>query len=218
MSNSPIHCLVLGGGGHGKVVIDAMLGDASVSKIAIIDNAMSLKEKSLFGLPLLGGDEVLGKAQSSGYSHFVLGVGSLGFNRKRQDIYENALSHGLLPHTVIHPDATLSEHAEIGAGTVILGRSVINAGATIGCNAIINSSAIIEHDCRIGDHAHVAPGACVLGDVNVGSFTHVGAGAVIRQGIHIGDEVMIGAGAVVLHDVKDGETVSGVPARAHGNA
>ncbi len=37
--------------------------------------------------------------------------------------------------------------------------------------------------------------------------------ATILPGLNIGDEAVIGAGSVVLNDVKEGDTVFGVPAR-----
>jgi acetyltransferase-like isoleucine patch superfamily enzyme len=50
--------------------------------------------------------------------------------------------------------------------------------------------------------------------VERGAF--VGAGAVILPGVVIAEDAVVAAGAVVLADVREGETVVGVPARARG--
>ena len=42
----------------------------------------------------------------------------------------------------------------------------------------------------------------------------IGSGAIIMCGVKISDSAIIGAGAVVTRDVKEGETVAGVPARS----
>jgi len=48
----------------------------------------------------------------------------------------------------------------------------------------------------------------------LGSDIFVGAGAKIIGGVYIGDRVKVGANAVVVKDVREGDTVVGIPARA----
>ena len=47
----------------------------------------------------------------------------------------------------------------------------------------------------------------------MGKSVLIGANATILEKVSIGDGARIGAGAVVTKDVKQGETVVGVPAR-----
>ena len=115
--------------------------------------------------------------------------------------------------TAIHPSATISHRASIGAGTVVMQGAVIQSSAEIGRHCIINTGAIVDHDCCLGDFVHVSPQAAVLGGVRVGECTWVGAGAVVKQNVSIGAGCIIGAGAVVLKDVPDGSVVAGVPAK-----
>jgi sugar O-acyltransferase (sialic acid O-acetyltransferase NeuD family) len=212
MVDSVVHVVVLGGGGHAGVVIDA-LQLAGVSVRGILDPRPELHGTTIMEVLVLGGDDLLLKLKSEGVSSFVLGVGSVGRTPRRRRLFEDGLRSGLVPFTVIHPSATCSKWANLAAGTVVLANAVINANARIGVNVIINSGTIVEHGCSIGDHTHVASGARVLGDVQIGDEVFIGAGATVKQGITIGNGAVVGAGAVVLNDVAPDLTVAGVPAR-----
>jgi len=179
----------------------------------LLDPNPQLWGTSSLGVPILGGDELLPDLVARGVDAFVVGVGAVGDNRPRQRLFDLGRGHGLQPLTVMHPAASCSRHAVVGAGCQLLPGAIVNAGATLGVNVLVNSGAIVEHDCEIGDHTHVATGARMASTVRVGVRAHIGAGATVRQGIVIGDEAIVGAGAVVVTDVARGQTVVGVPAR-----
>ena len=206
-------CVILGGGGHARVLIDSLLSVSQVRVHGILDPDRALWGTSQFGVPILGGDDRLADLVSQGVDCFVVGLGGTGNNRPRQRLFEFGLTHHLRPLTVIHPAAMCSSRATIGAGCQLLPGSIINAGAELRVNVIVNSGATVEHDCRLGNHVHVASGATLASTVRVGDRAHVGGGATIRQCIVIGEDAVIGAGAVVLKDVAAGQTVAGVPAR-----
>jgi sugar O-acyltransferase (sialic acid O-acetyltransferase NeuD family) len=112
-----------------------------------------------------------------------------------------------------HPSTTVSNHVEIGSGTLIVAGSVVNASASIGCGVILNTACSVDHDCIISDFVHISPGAHLAGNVSIGARSWIGIGVVVREGVHIGNDVVVAAGAVVLKDVEDGARVGGVPAR-----
>jgi sugar O-acyltransferase (sialic acid O-acetyltransferase NeuD family) len=206
-------CVILGAGGHARVLLDILLGAGGVRVDGLLDPDRRLWGTTSFGVPILGGDELIPELASRGVGSFVVGVGGVGDNRPRQRLFDVAIAQRLQPLTVIHSAAVYSPRAVIGAGCQLLPGSIVNTGATLGVNVIVNCGAIVEHDCQIGDHAHVASGARMASAVRVGAGAHVGAGATIRQGIAIGAGAIVGAGAVVVKDVSPGQTVVGVPAR-----
>ncbi|MCG8512368.1 MAG: acetyltransferase [Rhodospirillales bacterium] len=207
-------CLILGAGGHGKVVFDALRADDAWPRIAFVDADPHRIGAQILGATVLGDDRFLSEARKRGFSHFVVGVGSGGDNRPRRNLFEKGLEAGLKPATIRHASATRAPSARVGEGSVLLAGAILNPDCAIGRNVIVNTGAIVEHDCRIGDHAMIAPGAVVLGRARIGAGAFVGAGAVIRQDIPVGDYAVIGAGAVVLDPVPDNQRVAGVPARA----
>lgn len=206
-------CVILGGGGHTRVLVDSLQLADAVHVRGILDPNRDLWGTTCLGVPILGGDELLADLVSEGVSLFTVGVGGVGDNQPRQRLFELGVAHHLQPLTVIHPTATCSQWATIGQGSQLLPGCIVNAGAELGVNVIINSGAIVEHDCRLGHHVHVATGARLSGTVRVGDRAHVGAGAVIRQSITVAEDAVVGAGAVVVADVGPGQVVVGNPAR-----
>lgn len=203
-------CVVFGGGGHARVLIDALLVSGAGRPAAVLDADRSLHGGDILGVPVIGGDDA---KLPKGVTHFVVGLGSTRDGAPRRRLYELALSRGLKPLTVVHPAAVVSRFARLGPGSAVFAGAVVNAGTTIGANAVVNTGAIVEHDCAVGDHAHVATGACLAGGVSIGDGAHVGVGACVRQGIRIGARAVIGAGAAVVADIPAGATAVGVPAK-----
>lgn len=202
--------LVVGAGGHAKVLIDA-LRLQHVDIIGATDEDPEKHESSLLGVPILGGDEVVRRYPPKTVV-LVNGIGSTGVTGRRRDVYCRFKASGYGFTTVVHPAATVADDVSLGDGTQIMAGAVIQVGTRIGCNCIVNTQASVDHDCRIGDHVHIAPGATLSGGVHVGDGVHVGSGAVIIQGIAIGAGCVIGAGAAVIREVGDGSLVRGVPA------
>jgi sugar O-acyltransferase (sialic acid O-acetyltransferase NeuD family) len=206
-------CVILGGGGHARVLIDSLQLMGSVLIHGVLDPNPTLWGTTLLDVPILGGDDMLVGLTERGVNRFVVGLGGASDNRPRERLFQLARAHSLTPITVIHPAAIVSRWAIIGAGSQVLPTATLNAGAQLGCGVIVNSGGIVEHDCEIGDYVHVASGAILASAVRVGRRAHIGAGATIRQGIVIADDAVVGAGAVVVKNVSPGEVVVGVPAR-----
>ena len=211
-SNRPKYVL-LGGGSHARVILDAILCAGWERPYAVLDENQSLHETDLYGVPVVGGDRELPRLIEEGVTSFVVGVGSTGNAAIREKIYKSALTYGLNPLTVIHPSAAVSARATIGAGALILANAVVNPGARLGENVVVNSGAVVEHDCRLDAHVHIAPGATLAGDVKIGVAAHIGVGATVIQQLSVGARTIVGAGSVVLNNVPDDVVVIGVPAR-----
>src|ERR1035441_1859197 len=203
----------LGAGGQAKVMIEALRERGDFEMAGLLDAAPEFKGRSVLGVPVLGGDELIPDLLKQGVTQFFLGIGSVRESGSRRRLFEFALAQGLKPINVIHPRAILSPSAKIEAGICILAAAVVNADACLGENVIVNTAAVVEHDCIIGAHSHVATGSPLAGGVTVGAGSHLGIGCAVRQGICIGRNAVVGAGAVVVHDVADGAVVVGVPAR-----
>jgi UDP-perosamine 4-acetyltransferase len=203
-------CVVLGGGGHAKVVLETLIQEGRYRPIGVTD--VRIRKGMLMGVPYLGDDKVLTEVRKKGTRFFVVGVAGVPDNRARAALFQKGIRAGLSPLTTIHPSAVVSKSATIAAGSVVLPRTVINPDCVIGTNVIVNTGAVVEHDVQIADHAHVCPGSVLCGSVKVGEGAFVGAGSVVIQGIRIGAWAVVGAGATVRTDVPDAARVAGVPA------
>lgn len=205
--------VVLGAGGHGKVVLDALLAARTHDIIGVLDADPARKGERLLGVEILGGDDLLANLVLQGLHYCAIGIGGNRSNALRRRIYESARAAGASPALVIHPSARVSPWANLGEGSFVACGAQVLPGTSVGVNVIINSRASVDHDCLIEDHVHIAPGATLCGNIRVGEGSHIGAGAVVRQNITIGRNCLIAAGAVVVRDVADGDQVRGCPAR-----
>lgn len=206
--------VIMGAGGHARVLVEIIAADSSATICGVLDNDQTTWGTLVSGAPVLGGDnELAGLYESKQCDSFVIAIGGIKSFQLRKRLFAESLATGLQPWSVRHISCECSPSAQIADGTQLLARSVVNAAATICENVIINTAAIIEHDCYVGPHCHIAPQACLAGGVRVGCETHIGLGAVVKENLSIGNRVVVGAGAVVLADVADDTTVVGVPAR-----
>jgi acetyltransferase EpsM len=199
-----------GAGGHGKVVLDIARAMGGFGTISFIDDAYEGPGNEFCDCEVFEAGRYLQSLKDKVRPQYVV---SIGRNEMRASCFQTALEHRLLPVTLVHPSAVISQSARLEDGTVVMAKVVINAGAQIGKNCIVNTAAVVEHDCRVGDHVHLSPGVLLGGDVTVHSFAHVGIGAIALPGAEIGEGAIVGAGAVVIHSVPAGATVVGVPAR-----
>ena len=207
--------LIWGAGGHGKVVADLVRAAGhSVAGYADVDQTKWGTVAEPGGATVVISEADLVQLLDHGGSLPCRATAialALGDNDTRLLSAKRA-ARALMP-ALIHPAATVSDSAQLGAGTVVFAGAVVNAAAVIGSAAIINTAAVVEHDCTVGDGAHIAPGAMLTGGVSVGQSTLVGARAVVLPGVTIEADALIGAGSVVVGDVRAGMVVAGVPAR-----
>ena len=191
--------LIIGAGGHGKVVADT--AEASgYSNIAFLDQSWPEQIEN-------GRWKVVGKPTKLDVKVFC----AVGKNDARAHIFEEY--HLNDSPVLIHPSAILSPTVKLGPGALVVAGSVVNADTSIGRGTILNTACSVDHDCMIGDFVHISPGAHLAGGVRVGDGTWIGIGAVVREGVRIGKNVVVAAGAAVVSDIEDGVRVGGVPAR-----
>ena len=207
--------LVIGAGGHGRVVADLVraLGlnvagfvDDDPDKIdSAIDSTGLRVTMSLH--TLLQHVDANGELPEAA-DHVALAIGD---NARRLELFTELRRH--CAPALVHPSAVVSPTARIGDGSVVFALGVINPEARVGCATIINTGAIVEHDCTVHDGVHVSPGAVLCGTVSIGARSWIGAASVVIQCRSIGSDCIVGAGAVVVDDIPDGVVAYGNPAR-----
>lgn len=203
--------LILGAGGHGRVVLDILLQAKSHDVVGFLDNNRSIHGRRVDGLPVVGSIVELGKhaAEASASAAIV----AIGDNGVRRGLARDVESAGLELVSAIHPTATLARNAMIGRNVVICAGVVVCAHCQVGDSVILNTGCIIDHQTMIGEGSHICPGARIAARVKVESGSFIGIGATIIPKITLGCECIVGAGSVVLEDVASLGTVVGVPAR-----
>lgn len=183
--------ILIGGGGHCRSCIDVIESTARYSIVGIIDNGLEVGT-TILHYPVLGKDADLENFINE-ETEFLITVGQIETAVVRIKLAELVLRLGGKLATVIASTATVSKHAKIGEGTIIMHHSLVNANSTIGCNCIINSKALIEHDAYIEDNCHISTGAIVNGGAIVRKDSFIGSGAVIIQLVEIPENSFVKA-------------------------
>lgn len=201
--------VIIGAGGHAKVIADIILKRAD-TLIGFLDDNIKVGTK----IDNQKGFEVLGKVNTSlelqekdSELEFIIGIGN---NNIRKNIAEE---YDLKYYTAIHPTANIGFGVVIKEGTTIMANACISPSTYIGKHCIINTAAIVEHDNIIKEYVHISPNATLAGTVVVGVKSHIGAGATIINNVNVTSNVIIGAGAVVTKDITESGTYVGVPAK-----
>ena len=199
--------IVLGGGGHARVVISA-LKSQSVSIIGFTDPEHTVDQ--VLGVSYLGNDDLILEHDPQEVS---LVRGLVASVNRRKALYEWVCAHDFSMPPLLHAKAVVDPSVSLESGSQVMSGAVIQPETFISENTIVNTNASVDHECWIGAHTHIAPGATITGSVRVGSESLIGANATVIDGVTVGPRCTIGAGAVVTRDVPPGTTAVGVPAR-----
>ncbi|WP_281974581.1 acetyltransferase [Halobacillus litoralis] len=199
--------VLIGNGGHSKVIQDIIEANQQMELFAIFDDKISdtvIKD----GITYAHTSEL---SRLNGYEFFY--CIAIGNNKVRKELSRKLVIPVERYAVLVHPSAVVSNNASIGYGSVIMPNAVVNASTIVGNHCIVNSGAIVEHDNKLDDYVHISPNATLSGTVKVSEGSHISSGAVVIPGRNIGRWSTVGAGSVVIDDVEFETTVVGVPAR-----
>ncbi|MGN1401817.1 MAG: acetyltransferase [Bacillus sp. (in: firmicutes)] len=197
--------LIIGAGGHGKVVADVAANINKWKEISFLDDS-SLEQVNDF--KIIGSTSNFSKYLDD-YELFV----ALGDNIIRFEFYQELEVLGASIPTLIHPQSIISNKVKIGRGTVVMAGAIVNVSTVIGKGCIINTGATIDHDNYIEDFVHISPGVHLAGAVTIGAKSWVGIGSTVKNNISIAKESTVGAGSVVIKDLTEPGIYVGVPTR-----
>lgn len=202
--------VIVGGGGHAKVVIESLRAAGKV--VAAVIDADSTP-RDVAGVPVIGDDAALPGLRAQGLDEAFVAIGD---NRLRARLAQGLIEQGFMLVNAIHPSAVISPSARLGCGVAVMPGAVINAEVQIGDLVIINTGAVIDHDCRLDTACHLGPASALAGAVSLGARSFLGVGTRVIPNITIGADVVVGAGAVVVRDLPDAVIAVGVPAKIQG--
>ncbi|MGB1539791.1 MAG: acetyltransferase [Rickettsiales bacterium] len=207
MKNAETSVVILGAGGHGRVVLDTCRA-AGIPVAGFLDGRHETGSL-IHGAQVLGSDDEL---ESGGFLHAHRFIVALGDQEARKKLSSTIRERGGRLATAIHPSCIISTTASIAEGTVVVAGAIINTDSQIGRYCIINTGATIDHDVCLEDGVQVSPGANLAGHVHCEEQVFIGTGAIIAPRVTVEENSIIGAGSVVLKDVPKGVLVAGNPA------
>lgn len=157
--------LIIGAGGHGKVVAE-VAEDIGYEEIAFLDDNSS---------------EAIGKISepekfTDQYNDAFVGIGN---NQLRGELIKQLQACGYNIPVLVHPTAYISRTAKIAVGTVVEPKAIVNAYSCVGEGCIISVGSIVDHNVQIGAFCHVNAGAIVKAGAAVEEYRKLEAGQVV---------------------------------------
>jgi sugar O-acyltransferase (sialic acid O-acetyltransferase NeuD family) len=204
--------IIVGAKGFAKELLEVAHQLGRTDRLVFFDNVSSDLPDQLYGqFPILRTEEEVKAYFKENGNAFALGLGNPKLREQLCELFE---SWGGEMTSLISPKANIGSFGvEIGPGATILAQASMTNEVTCGKGLLMYPNALLTHDCRLGDFVELSPGATLLGGVTIGSGVHIGANTTILPQLKIGSNAVVGAGAVVTKNVKEGETVKGIPAK-----
>lgn len=202
--------VVIGCGGHARVLLSLLSEQLDYSIEGIIDTAAPRAGEVIMGIPVIGSVSDLPQLKDAGISNLFL---ALGDNESRRTWFEQTAAMGFLHPNLISGQAMVDPTASLGCANVICARAFIGPLAAIGNNNLINTASIVEHEAIVGNHSHLAPSSVVCGRTKIGDEVFLGANATVIDRISVASNVVIGAGATVVKPIDKQGIYTGTPAR-----
>jgi sugar O-acyltransferase (sialic acid O-acetyltransferase NeuD family) len=203
--------IVVGSGGHAKVVID-ILHEMNCFQIIGITSDSLEKGVVFSGYPVLGDDDYLKEISPDQYE-IAVGLGGYRNNDLRTIVYQKIKSLGFNFVNAIHPSAIISKTAKFGEAIIVFPGVTINTDVSIGNNSIVATGSTIDHETKIGNNVLVSAGVTIGAYAELMDNSLLALGSKVISGVKIGRNAVVAAGAVVIHEVHDNDTVFGIPAK-----
>lgn len=199
--------VIIGAGGHGKVVAECAQQLGTYKHIMFLDDCYPDTKTS-------GAWKISGVVESFtqyiAQADFIVAIGNNSIRATITNTLKEANAHIT---SLIHPTASISSHTSIGNGVVIFANAVVNIGSDIADGCIINTGATVDHDCRISSFVHVSPGVNIAGGVSIKEYSWLGIGSTVIECLTLAQNTQVGAGAVVITSTQANSLYLGVPAK-----
>ena len=168
--------VIVGAGGHCKVVIDTIEEINKIEKtyeiLGILDDNKEIK--NVLNYPILGKIESLKNFDENEAYHIAI-----GHNELREKIYRNNENREFI--SIKHPSSIVSKYAIIESGSYIGAGTIINAEAYIGMGTLVNTGSIIEHDAHVGEFAHLSYKVLVGSNSKIKNKAFIDMGEIIKR-------------------------------------
>lgn len=135
-----MNLLILGCGEHGREVLELAKELMIFKEISFLDDDDSKAN-------VIGKCSELNKFKDK----FPIAIPAIGDNIIRKKWAFELSKEGFIIPTFIHPNASVSQKATVGSGTVIYAGATIGYGAEVGDGCIIDSGAVVERHSKVPD-------------------------------------------------------------------
>lgn len=160
--------LIVGAGGHGKVVKEIADALGKFERIEFLDDV---------------NPKAIGKIEEMGQfrNEFDCIFPAVGNNEFRRKIMENAKKMNYEVPVLVHPTAYVSPSAKLGNGTIVEAMAVIHTKAVVEEGCIIAIGALIDHEALIEKYTYIRCGTIVKANAKVGQLLTIPSGIIVTK-------------------------------------
>lgn len=184
--------LIVGAGGHGRSVAEAVLAAGVFQLAGFLDDAFSGSGR-VWDWPVFGPTAEL----VNGRQHADAAIVAIGNNGQREALHQRLCAEGFELATVVHPRAIVSPRACIGFGSAIMAGAMVGTEAQLGAGVIVNCGAVVDHDGRVEDFGHLGVNAAMAGGSVLGRGAWMQAGSVLGYGAMVEAGLVLGPGEAI---------------------
>ena len=174
--------LILGAGGHGRSVCDAITAGGD-RVVGFLDDALPAGTL-VSGTPVLGAlsfawdlHRLFDASDEAPPNQVVVAIGNPALRQTWQQVLEQvAAPLGV----VLHPRAIVSATAQLGPGSVVLAGAVVNANASLHQGVLVSSGAVVDHDAICGAYSQLGVNAAMAGASRLGPLACLAPGEVLN--------------------------------------
>jgi len=194
--------IILGAGGTAFEVIEIVFAINKVQPewniLGYLDDNEELLGQVKNGYPVLG---TIPQSVNYKNAYFASSIGNAYDTKLRMKVRNKVPYPDERFATLIHPNATICETAEIEPGAIIYSNVCVSANTHIGHDAFLVYNTVVAHESTIGKHCILSVGVFLPSDVHVGDCCYLGAGVASRHQMDIGDNCLIGMGTKIVKSV-----------------
>jgi UDP-perosamine 4-acetyltransferase len=201
--------LIVGAGGHARVVASLLMKQPDIEVVGVVDRTNQHMGERVGNFYIVTSFDDLSLWYDRDIHYAAIALGNV---QERAEAFATLKQIGFKVVSAIHRSSIIEDDVELGEGVTICAGVILATQTKIGKNVLINTGTVIDHESVIGDHSHVAPGCRIAGRVCIGERTFMGIGVTVKEKLRIGSRCTIGAGAVVLSSIPDDSIAYGVTA------
>ena len=174
--------LILGAGGHGRSVCDAIAANGD-HVVGFLDDALP-SGTLVNATPVLSGlslvwdlNRFFDASDEAPPDQVVVAIGNPALRQTWQQVLEQvAAPLGV----VLHPRAIVNATVQLGPGSVVLAGAVVNANASLHQGVLVNSGAVVDHDAICGAYSQLGINAAMAGGSRLGPLACLAPGEVLN--------------------------------------